>query len=131
MNDSWVTSMRMTYQDKYWGSPKKAELVFLRKANPMVMNYATKDLEGLYASLPFIVSVSDLIDESGQYADIIIPERTVYEWYQFVSRNYVDIVVTGWITQPIITPLYGLPDTLDIYMEIAARVGALYQAPGA
>lgn len=131
--NTWVTSMRMWNPDKYsFGAPvQKAEVIFLRKANPMVMNYGTRDLETLYATLPFIVSVSDLIDESGQYADIILPEGTVYEgWLMAGGKGYVDNVLSGWLCQPVVTPLYGLPNTLEIYIEIADRVGALYGAGG-
>jgi anaerobic selenocysteine-containing dehydrogenase len=131
--NGWLTSLRMAHPDKYkYGAATspKADFAWLRKANPLVMNYATGDLVDLYATLPFIVSLSDLIDETGEYSDIIIPERTTYEWLQLPSRNYVDINSVGWLNQPVITPLYGLPDTLDIYMEICARAGVLYGKGG-
>ena len=126
--NTWVSSMKMVYPDKYWGT-RLVDLVFWRKANPMMMNYATADLEQLYTTRPAI-AIADLIDESGLYADIIIPETTLYEGWAFPNYADFNIASNGWITQPVITPLYNLPNHLDIYIEIADRAGFLYGKGG-
>ncbi len=126
---TWIPSLKMAHPDKYYGG-QKADLVFLRKANPLIMNYASSDLEELYATMT-IISISDLIDETGLYSDIIIPESTMHEGWQFAMQSYdLGIEVKGWITQPVVTPLYNLPNVLDNYIEIADRTGFLYGKGG-
>jgi anaerobic selenocysteine-containing dehydrogenase len=125
---SWIPSLRMAHPDKYW-APRLVDLVLLRKANPLLMNYGISDLEQLYATMP-VISIADLLDETGLYADIVIPETTTYEAWMLPKHTDLHVDVKGWINQPVIAPLYNLPNLLDIYIEIADRAGFLYGKGG-
>ena len=74
------------------------------------------------ARVPLVVSFSYLVDETGVYADLILPNNTYLEsWgYQVVTPPGDRASISG--QQPIVTPLYDTRQTTDVFLDLAQRV---------
>ncbi len=73
--------------------------------------------------LPFTVAVSPFYDESSELADIILPDATYLErwdWEDMVSPNQVP---EYYIRQPVVKPLGEVRDFADVCCELAERMG--------
>ncbi|MEE9209688.1 MAG: molybdopterin-dependent oxidoreductase [Kiloniellales bacterium] len=73
--------------------------------------------------LPFTVAVTPFYDESSCLADIILPDATYLErwdWEDMVSPNQVP---EYYLRQPLIKPLGEVRDFGDVCIELAERMG--------
>lgn len=73
--------------------------------------------------MPFTVSISPFYDESSELADMILPDATYLErwdWEDMVSPAQIP---EWYIRQPIVAPLGGSRDFADVCCEMAERMG--------
>lgn len=73
--------------------------------------------------LPFTVCVSPFYDESAALADLILPDTTYLErwdWEDMVAPNQVP---EYYIRQPLVSPLAEVRDFKDVCCEMADRLG--------
>lgn len=103
--------------------PYKVNALFLYDANPL---FSSLDLEKFYkafAKIPFIVSFSPFLDESTEYADLVLPDHNYLEkWQDDPILPSVGYPLLG-IRQPVITPLYNTRHTGDVIIDIASKIG--------
>lgn len=102
--------------------PYPVEALFLYDANPVYECPGGQRFIEAFKKVPFIVSFSSFIDESAQYADLILPDHTFLERFQddFVEGiGYPGIA----LRQPVINPIFRTLNTGDALIRIAQIIG--------
>lgn len=98
------------------------EALFLYDANPVYEVPGGARFIAAFDKIPFIVSFASFMDESAQYADLVLPEPTFLERYQ-------DDVIEGLgypgvaLRQPAIPPRHDTLSTGDFLLRVAAAMG--------
>jgi anaerobic selenocysteine-containing dehydrogenase len=96
-----------------------AEVLLLYHSNPVFEFSDTKKVIGAVQKIPFIVSFSSFMDESTEYADLILPDHTYLEKWQ----DDTDVPGIGFphvgIRKPIVGPLYDTRHTGDVLIQLA------------
>lgn len=107
-----------------WGFDFKPEALIIEHSNPMWNLSATDKVMEVFRRLDFIVAIDVVLNESTEWADIVLPDHTYLE-----SHLLVDIeppVITGHVyRRPVIEPLYDSRDATDILTDLAERIGFL------
>lgn len=78
-----------------------------------------KNYRETFSKLDFIAQIGLFLDMTTSYADIVLPDATVFERADLMSDPYSQYV---YLTQPI-KPLYECKPNYEIFAEIAKRVG--------
>jgi menaquinone reductase, molybdopterin-binding-like subunit len=98
------------------------EALFLYDANPVYETPGGARFVEAFRQVPFIVSFSSFLDESAQYADLLLPEPTFLERYDdhFVEGlGYPGVA----LRQPTIRPRHDTLSTGDFFLRVAAAMG--------
>ncbi|MEW8551932.1 MAG: molybdopterin dinucleotide binding domain-containing protein, partial [Candidatus Thiodiazotropha endolucinida] len=94
--------------------------------NPGFINGDNKELQSIMRDesiIPFLISTTIVYDESSQYADLILPDVTYLErwdWEDMVSANQI---AEFYIRQPLVKPLGESRCQGDVWPELAKRMG--------
>ncbi len=73
--------------------------------------------------IPFHVAIDVVVSETSALADIILPETTSLERWDFQVTNSYELVPFTGIRQPVIKPLGESRSVLTIFRDLARRVG--------
>jgi menaquinone reductase, molybdopterin-binding-like subunit len=98
------------------------DVLLLYNANPVFETPGGDKFAAAFHRVPFIVSFSSFMDESAQYADLVLPEPTFLERYEdhfFEGLGYPGV----GLRQPVIEPRYDTLSTGDFLLKVAARMG--------
>ncbi|MBI4334322.1 MAG: molybdopterin-dependent oxidoreductase [Chloroflexi bacterium] len=101
------------------------------KTNPAVSMWGTQTVLEVLRKIPFQVSFAYTLDETNEFADVILPEHGELEQfhlcYQYPVRQWeVNYKYHGFaLRQPVVPPLYNTRDMVDIWTDLAERVGIL------
>ncbi len=93
--------------------------LLLYNANPVFEN---KRFGDWLAGIPFVASLSSVLDESAEYADVVLPVSTFLEsWNDAFAQGtgYAGIAVG----QPAVTPMYDTRSAGDALLELAEKIG--------
>ena len=101
------------------GTPVKA--LFLYAANPVFETPGGKKFADAFKKIPFIVSFSSFVDESTQYADLILPEATFLERWQDDAIHGLGYPGVA-LREPAIQPRVNSRNTGDVILQIAQAV---------
>ncbi len=106
---------------------KQTEVLFLYDANPVYEVPGGKRFVEAFHKIPLIVSFSSFIDESAQYADLVLPEPTFLERFQ---DDYIEGLGYPGIAlrQPAIQPRLDTMNVGDFFLKLAAAVGGPVKA---
>lgn len=103
--------------------PYSVNALFLFQTNPLFSHPHREAFARAFEKIPFIVSFSPFMDESSQYADLILPDHTFLErWQDDPVRFIAGSTVLG-VSRPVVKPLYNTRDTVDVLLEISRRFG--------
>ncbi len=109
------------------GKPSRPKVLFLYYTNPSFSNPNPGLFSKAMAEIPLIISFSPYMDESTQFADLILPDHTPLERWQddplFLNNGFP---VLG-IRQPVTEPLYQTKATGDTLLQIAKSLGGEVQ----
>jgi anaerobic selenocysteine-containing dehydrogenase len=99
------------------------DVLFLYDADPLFEcpNGPARWAEAL-DKVDFVVSFSSFLDDSAQYADLILPDHTFLERWQddFVEGvGYPGVA----LRQPVVAPVLDTRNTGDVLIELAHRIG--------
>jgi anaerobic selenocysteine-containing dehydrogenase len=99
------------------------DLLLIHGANPMYELPAAAGFSEGIARVPYVVSFSPFVDETAEWADLILPDHTYLEsWgYQVPSPGADRPVVSS--QQPVVRPLYDTLAVADVLLGLAARLG--------
>ncbi|MDP2726637.1 MAG: molybdopterin-dependent oxidoreductase, partial [Dehalococcoidia bacterium] len=124
MDSPQVSLLTMAEPEKFH-LPVVPDTMIIWHTNPLVTVPATDKVEQLLKRMKFIVSINIHHDESTEFADVILPDRTYLERsvaWPFAESPYV----AGWqYAQAVIEPLYNTKDATDTLVELAERAGFL------
>ncbi|MBI3001870.1 MAG: molybdopterin-dependent oxidoreductase [Deltaproteobacteria bacterium] len=103
--------------------PYPVDTIMLYYTNPL---FSTPDVGRWYKAIdkvPFIVTFSPFIDETSDYADLILPDHTYLErWHDDVIYPSLGYPVIS-LRQPVVKPLFDTRSTGDVIIELARRIG--------
>lgn len=120
--------------DEIWtniGRPYEVEAFGMYGGNIVMNIVSEKTIDNFLAKIPFMFSINTIHNETTEgFADIVLPDVHAYESYDIASSigfffNY-PIGLDKWsfhVRMPVVEPKDELKDTLDIYFELADRVG--------
>jgi len=111
-----------------YGFDYKPEALIIFHSNPLtncgdlgVMTEALKKLD-------MVVSINIYLDESTDFADVVLPEHCYLERYNLVNWTHDHEGLQ--ISQPVVPPLYDTKDGMDVLIELADRAGFLFGENG-
>ena len=102
------------------GAP--VEVLFLYDANPVYEVPGGARFVEAFQRVPFIVSFSSFLDESAQYADLLLPEPTFLERWQDDAIEGLGYPGVG-LRQPVVEPLYDTLNSGDFILRLARALG--------
>lgn len=112
--------------------PYKPEVLITCRTNPMISNPDPKAVADMLKKFDFILGFGIKIDETLEFADIILPEAHDFERYWFFPANapagFQKPGQGEWyyqIVQPVLEPPPEVRSWIDVMMEIAERLGLL------
>ncbi len=99
------------------------DVLFLYDANPIFEcpNGGARWTDA-FSQVDFIVSFSSFLDETAQFADLILPDHTFLERWQddFIEGlGYPGVA----LRQPVVEPVYNTRNAGDVLIDLAHRVG--------
>lgn len=98
------------------------EALFLYAANPVYEVPGGDRFRDAFEHIPFIVSFSTFIDDTAQYADMILPEPTFLERWQDDYIEGLGYPGVG-LRQPVVEPLLDAMNTGDFLIQVAQKMG--------
>lgn len=98
------------------------EVLFLYDANPVFDAPGGAKFIQAFEKIPLVVSFSTFMDESAQYADLVLPEPTFLERWQ---DDYIEGLGYPGIAlrQPVIPPLHDTMNTADFLLKVTQAMG--------
>ncbi len=100
------------------GYPYPVEILFLYDANPVYEVPGGDRFIQAFSRVPWIVSFSSFLDESAQYADLVLPEPTFLERWQDDAIEGLGFPGVA-LRQPVVEPLYDTMPTGDFLLRVA------------
>jgi anaerobic selenocysteine-containing dehydrogenase len=103
--------------------PYPVNALFLYYTNPLFASPEVEPVREALKKVPFIVSFSPFMDDSAQYADLIMPDHVYLERLQDVEM----VPSTGYpvvgLRQPVVAPLFDTRNTGDVLVQVAKKLG--------
>ena len=101
----------------------RIDTLLLRGVDPVYTLPPTLKFQEELAKVPFVVSVTRLLDDTAQLADLVLPEHSDLEaWDDVVPDRGVRQQVVG-LQQPVAAPLHDSRPFPDLLLELARRLG--------
>ncbi len=113
-----------------YGVDDLPEVMILHMANPLTSFLSQKDFIDAYKKLNFVVDINPWLSETADYfADVVLPAATIekYEGVSSVSDQYIDAKT---LRLPPMDPLFESRGEIDIYLDLAEKMGVLYGVGG-
>lgn len=121
-----------------FGIPYKPEMMIHGRTNHMMNSHDPEAMAETLKKIKFQLSIGMFIDETAEFADIILPEAHDFErWDMFPANDPYAFIAPGegdWyflMRQPVVEPPGQATPWTEVYLEIAERLGMLdevYQA---
>ena len=109
--------------EKY-GLEYRPEVLLTYHSNPVWNMPATEKVRQAVGSFDYVISIDVVVNETTEYADLILPDHTYLE--STVAVSLEPPVVTGLaLRQAAIPPIYDTRDATEILIDIAERCGFL------
>lgn len=105
------------------GPESPVEVFWMERVNPVFLSPQPEVYRKALARVPFVLSFSSFLDESSQWADLVLPPHTSLEAWQsgFAMTLRGQGVVS--VAPPVITPLYETGDHGDFILQLARSLG--------
>lgn len=105
--------------------PYELDTLFIYNSNPLFTYPYQKRIKKALERIPFMVSFSSFIDETTEYADLVLPDHTDMErWDLNPSVHTVTFPCLG-IQMPVVEPFYDTKHTGDVLLAIASRISGI------
>lgn len=115
-----------------FGIPYRAKALLHCRTNLMMNSHSAEAMADTLRSIPFQVSFADGIDETVEFADIVLPDSHDYErWDLFPANDPYAFITPGpgewfWLMrQPALKAPEGVKPWTEAYLDIAERLGIL------
>lgn len=107
----------------------KAEALFLFRTN-FLMTLGNPDrISEALRKVPFVVAFSTIIDETTEFADIVLPDVTYLERLDPFANSpgvYIPLGEGDWVVslrQPVVKPMYDSRHYVQVLFDLAERAG--------
>jgi anaerobic selenocysteine-containing dehydrogenase len=117
-----------TLDPQKYGLDYVPEALVIYHSNPFTNSGDNAIVEQALRKLDLVVSINIYLDESTDFADVVLPEHTNLERYNLV--NWTHDMQGLQVSQPIVDPLYDTKDGMDILVELAHRADFLFGENG-
>ena len=108
--------------------PYPTSVLFLHDGNPLFQTLNHHEFAKALQKITLVVSFDSVMNETSEYAHLILPDHTFMETWDEVS-NVSSVAFTHvGIQQPVIAPLYETRHTGDVLIDLAKRVGGTVAA---
>lgn len=104
--------------------PYPVDMLLLYKSNPLFSAMNSEKYKKALAKIPFIVSFSSFMDESTQFADLVLPDKIYLEKWQYMQNPPISRIPVLGIGRPVIENLFNARSTEDVILETAQRMGS-------
>ncbi|MBI4549169.1 MAG: molybdopterin-dependent oxidoreductase [Ignavibacteriae bacterium] len=108
--------------------PYPLSVLFLYKGNPLFQTLNQHDFAKALTKIPLVVSFDSVINETSEYAHLLLPDHTFLEAWEEISN----VPSVGFshlsIQQPVVAPFYDTKHTGDVLLELAKRIGGTVAA---
>jgi anaerobic selenocysteine-containing dehydrogenase len=98
------------------------DTLMLYDANPVYEVPGGARFIEAFNKIPLVVSIGSFMDDTAQYADLILPEPTFLERYQDDHIEGVGYPGIG-LRQPVIEPLHDTRNVGDLLLNLASTIG--------
>lgn len=110
------------------GQPYPLSVLFLSGGNSLFQTLNHHDFANALKKVEFVVSFDTMINETSEFAHLILPEPTFLEkWGEVSNVPSVGFAHVG-IQHPVIQPLHDTRHTGDVLIEIARQLGGTVAA---
>jgi anaerobic selenocysteine-containing dehydrogenase len=107
-----------------FGYDFQPEALIIEHSNPMWNLSQTPKVMEVFEKLKFIVAIDIVLNESTDWADIVLPDLSYLESDLLICIE--PPMVTGHVyRRPVVEPLYDSRDATDILSDLAERIGFL------
>ncbi len=115
-----------------FGIPYRARVLMHGRTNLMMNSHNAEAMAAVLKSIPFQVSFADGIDETVEFADVVLPDSHDYErWDLFPANDPYAFITPGpgewfWLMrQPVLQAPEGVRPWTEVYLDLAERIGIL------
>lgn len=99
------------------------DTLLVRGTDPVYSLPPALEFQRHLSNVPFLVSVTRILDDTAQMADLVLPEHSDLEsWDDVVPDRGVRQLVVG-LQQPVVSPLHDSRPFPDLLLELARRLG--------
>jgi anaerobic selenocysteine-containing dehydrogenase len=108
------------------GSKGRPDVYMWYCYNPVYVNGETEAIAAILKDetmLPFTVACTNVYDESSKLADIILPDATYMERWDWEDNYSPSQIPEYYIRQPLVKPLGEARDFGDVVIELADKMG--------
>ncbi len=119
-------------QGRRFGIPYEPKALLHCRTNLMMNSHSAEAMAATLRRIPFQVSFADGIDETVEFADIVLPDAHDYErWDLFPANDPYAFITPGpgewfWLMrQPALAAPPGVRPWTEVYLDIAERLGIL------
>lgn len=115
-----------------FGIPYRPEVLLHCRTNLMMNSHDPEAMARTLEKIPFQVSMCLFIDETAEFADVILPDAHDFErWDMFPANDPYAFIAPGpgnwyWLMrQPVVAPPETARPWTEVYLELAERLGIL------
>jgi molybdopterin-containing oxidoreductase family molybdopterin binding subunit len=129
-NRSPMYQMNLSQPNKF-GLPYKPEALIVCRRNLLMNNTNPEAIAEILKEIPFIATFSTQLDETAEFADLVMPEAYYLERFDlFPNRpSHTMSPATGYfywgLRQPVVKPIGQARRWIDVMLEVADRLGFL------
>lgn len=103
--------------------PYPISVLFLYRGNPLFQTLNHRNFAEALKKIPLVICFDSFINETSEYADLILPDHTFLEkWDEISNIPSVGFTHVG-IQQPAVKPFYDTRHTGDVLIDLAKRIG--------
>ena len=115
-----------------FGIPYKPEVLIQGRSNLMMNSHNPEAMAETLKKIDFQVSICMFIDETAEFADIILPDSHDFErWDMYPANDPYAFIAPGpgewyWLMrQPVVEPPEEVRPWAEVYLELGERLGIL------
>jgi thiosulfate reductase/polysulfide reductase chain A len=106
------------------GDPYPVEMAIGFNGNPIMEAPNTSRWQTALAKVPYYVHVAPFLNETAEYADIVLPSNTFLETWGYDHTPPGSGFAEVKIKQPVVSPIHDTRNIIDIVFALAGAMGS-------
>jgi len=104
-------------------NPYPIEMLFLYGANPVYHSTVSESYVSALKQIPSIVSFASFMDETTQYADLILPDSIYLEKWQLDTSYTLKGNPVVSVAQPVVAPTHNTREISEVLVSLTKTMG--------